>query len=114
MVSLSAPFTHGGSRDALFGPGGDAALLRAASVETRVTEATPPIFLTHASDDGLVPIANSVALYRAMLEKGREAEFHGFDKGGHGFGARLPESVPASVWPKLFAAYGQRIGVLPA
>lgn len=114
VVSLSAPFTHGGSRDALFGPGADAALLRAASVETRVTDATPPIFLAHASDDGLVPIGNSIALYQAMLEKGRETEFHGFDKGGHGFGARLPESVPASVWPKLFAAYGQRIGVLPA
>ncbi len=114
VVSLSAPFTHGGSRDALFGPGADAALLRAASVETRVSEATPPIFLAHASDDGLVPIANSIALYQAMLEKGRKTEFHGFDKGGHGFGARLPESVPASVWPKLFAAYGQRIGMLPA
>ena len=114
VVSLSAPFTHGGSRDALFGPGADAALLRAASVETRVTEATPPIFLAHASDDGLVPIGNSIALYQAMLEKGRETEFHGFDKGGHGFGARLPKTVPASAWPDLFAAYAQRIGVLPA
>lgn len=114
VVSLSAPFTHGGSRDALFGPGADAALLRAASVETRVTEATPPIFLAHASDDGLVPIGNSIALYQAMLEKGRETEFHGFDKGGHGFGARLPKTVPAWVWPELFAAYAQRIGVLPA
>jgi acetyl esterase/lipase len=114
VVSLSAPFTHGGSRDALFGTGADAVLLRAASVETRVTEATPPIFLAHASDDGLVPIGNSVALYQAMLEKGRETEFHGFDKGGHGFGARLPKTVPASVWPDLFAAYAQRIGVLPA
>ena len=114
VVSLSAPFTHGGSRDALFGPGADAALLRAASVETRVTAATPPIFLAHASDDGLVPIGNSIALYQAMLEKGRETEFHGFDKGGHGFGARLPKMVPASVWPDLFAAYAQRIGVLPA
>lgn len=114
VVSLSAPYTHGGSRDALFGPGADAALLRAASVETRVTEATPPIFLAHASDDGLVPIGNSIALFQAMLEKGRETEFHGFDKGGHGFGARLPKSVPASAWPELFAAYAQRIGVLPA
>jgi acetyl esterase/lipase len=114
VVSLSAPYTHGGSRDALFGPGADAALLRAASVETRVTETTPPIFLAHASDDGLVPIANSIALYQAMLAQQRETEFHGFDKGGHGFGARLPKSVPASAWPELFAAYARRIGVLPA
>lgn len=114
VVSLSAPYTHGGSRDALFGTSADTALLRAASVETRVTVETPPMFLAHASDDGLVPIGNSIALYQAMLEKGRETEFHGFDKGGHGFGARLPKTVPASAWPDLFAAYAQRIGVLPA
>ena len=114
VVSLAAPFTHGGSRDALLGPNADEAQRRAASVETRVTAETPPIFLVHASDDGLVPIANSIALYQAMLAQQRETEFHGFDKGGHGFGVRLPKSVPASAWPTLFAAYAQRLGMLPA
>ena len=114
VVSLSAPFTHGGSRDALLGPDANEALRRTASVETRVTATTPPIFLAHASDDGLVPIANSIALYQAMLGQQRETEFHGFDKGGHGFGVRLPKTVPASAWPDLFAAYAKRLGVLPA
>lgn len=114
VVSLAAPFTHGGSRDALLGQDADEAQRRAGSVETRVTATTPPIFLAHASDDGLVPIANSMALYQALLAQQRETEFHGFDKGGHGFGARLPKTVPASAWPDLFAAYAQRIGVLPA
>jgi acetyl esterase/lipase len=114
VVSMSAPFTHAGSRDALFGPNADPARLRAASVETRVTAATPPVFLAHASDDGLVPIANSLALYQAMLATKRDSEFHGFDKGGHGFGARLPKNVPASAWPDLFAAYAGRVGMLPA
>jgi acetyl esterase/lipase len=114
VVSMAAPFTHAGSRDNLFGPDADPASLRAGSVETRVGATTPPIFLTHASDDGLVPIANSIALYQAMLEQRRETEFHGFDKGGHGFGARLPKTVPVSIWPTLFAAYARRQGVLPA
>lgn len=114
VVSLSAPFTHAGSRDNLFGPGADPAAVRSASVETRVSGDTPPIFLTHASDDGLVLIENSLALYTAMLASKRPAELHAFDKGGHGFGARLPKTVPASQWPTLFAAYARSQGVLPA
>lgn len=114
VVSLAAPFTHGGSRDMLFGPAQNEAALQAASVETRVTADTPPIFLTHASDDGLVPIANSIALYQAMLDAKRPAELHAFDQGGHGFGVRLPNTVPASAWPSLFTAYAKRSGVFPA
>lgn len=114
VVSLSAPFTHGGSRDALFGASSTEAERRAASVEMGVTADTPPTFLVHASDDGLVPIQNSIALYEALLAAGRPAELHGFDQGGHGFGARLAKSVPASIWPTLFAAFAARHGVLPA
>ncbi|MDE0878101.1 MAG: alpha/beta hydrolase [Sphingomonas bacterium] len=114
VVSLSAPFTHVGSRDALLGLMSTEAQRREYSVEMRVTDDTPPIFLTHASDDGLVPIANSIALYQAILDQHREGELHAFDKGGHGFGARLDKNVPASVWPTLFADYARRVGVLPA
>lgn len=114
VVSMAAPFTHGGSRDNLFGTGADPKALAAASVENRVTATTSPIFLTHASDDGLVPIANSIALYQAMLAAKRPAELHAFDQGGHGFGVRLAKTVPASAWPVLFAAYARRCGVLQA
>ena len=44
----------------------------------------------------------------------RPAELHAFDQGGHGFGVRLPKTVPASAWPVLFAAYARRSGVLAA
>lgn len=113
VVSMDAPFTHAGSRDNLLGANADQASRRRASVELHVGATTPPIFLTHASDDGLVPIANSLALYQAMLNQRRETEFHGFDKGGHGFGARLPKTVPASAWPTLFTAFARRLNVLP-
>ncbi len=112
VVSMAAPFTHLGSRDQLFGTGADPKALDAASVEKRVTADTPPIFLTHASDDGLVPIENSIALYQALLAAKRPGELHAFDQGGHGFGARLPKTVPASAWPMLFAAYARRLGLL--
>ncbi len=114
VVSMAAPVTHAGSRDALLGPEAGEAQRRAASVETRVTADTPPLFLAHASDDGLVPVANSLALYQAMLDRRRDAELHAFDRGGHGFGVRLPKATPAAAWPTLFAAYAARLGVFPA
>ncbi|WP_416194296.1 alpha/beta hydrolase [Sphingomonas mollis] len=114
VVSLSASFTHGGSRDNLLGAGADDAARKRASVELGVTETTPPIFLAHSSDDGTVPIQNSLALYQAMLAAGRPAELHAFDQGGHGFGVRLAADKPASIWPTLFAAYGARQGVFRA
>lgn len=114
VVSLSEPFTHAGSRDNLLGTPSDDSARRHASVERGVDAQTPPVFLAHASDDDLVPIANSLALYQALLAAGRPAELHAFDKGGHGFGVRLPGTTPASAWPQLFAAYATRCGVFPA
>ena len=111
VVTLAQSFVHAGSRDALLGPNSGMAERKTASVENRVAENTPPVFLAAASDDGLVPIANSVAMYGAMLERGRPVEFHGFDKGGHGFGARLPADVPGHAWPDLFYAHGRRHGI---
>ena len=111
VVSLQAPFTHGGSRDNLLGADASVDARRTASVETRVTAATPPVFLAHSSDDGTVPIANSLALYQALLDARRPAELHAFDEGGHGFGIRLPKGTPAAGWPDLFHAYGAQKGV---
>lgn len=114
VLSMDPAITHGGSRDNLFGPVQNPEALRSASVDLRVTADTPPVFLSHASDDGLVPIANSLVLYQAMLAARRPAELHAFDQGGHGFGVRAPKSVPISAWPMLFAAYARRTGVFPA
>ena len=114
VVSMEAGFTHGGSRDNLLGADAPAALRSAASVETRVTAETPPIFLAHAADDGLVPPGNSLALHAAMLAAGRPCEMHMFDEAGHGFGVRLPREVPTAHWPDLFHTYGVRKGVFAA
>jgi acetyl esterase/lipase len=111
VVSMEAPFTHGGSRDTLLGKGASVALRHAASVEARVTKDTPPTFIVHAGDDGLVPVANSLAFYTALNAAKVSAELHIFDEGGHGFGARLPKTMTASAWPALFYAYGVRKAV---
>lgn len=114
VVTMIAGVTHPDSRANLLGPDPTAAAIGATSVEARVDAATPPVFLAHARDDDVVPIANSELMRRAMLAAGRPVAFHRFDAGGHGFGARLPRSMPASRWPELFAAWARANGVLPA
>lgn len=113
VVSMDASFSHGGSRDNLLGTGAPEVQRRAFSLERRVTAATPPTFIVHASDDGLVPVANSLALYGALLDAKRPAELHVFDEGGHGFGARLPKTIPTAIWPSLFSTFAARKGVFP-
>jgi acetyl esterase/lipase len=114
VVLLAGPQAHGGSRDNLLGKDAPEALRRSHSVEQRVDADTPPLFLVHAEDDGTVPVANSIALYQAMLDHKRPAEMHLFDEGGHGFGARLPAAMPGAEWPRLLARFAARKGVLPA
>lgn len=114
VVTLAGPGTHVGSRDNLLGKDAPEALRRSHSVDQRIDADTPPLFLVHAEDDGTVPVANSLDLYRAMLDHKRPAEMHVFDEGGHGFGTRLPAATPAADWPRLFARYAARKGVFPA
>jgi acetyl esterase/lipase len=113
VVTLAGAAAHGGSRDNLLGPDAPDGAREHRSVERRVDAETPPLFLIHASDDGVVPVANSIALYQAMLDHKRPAEMHLFDEGGHGFGVRLPQAMPAAIWPRLFARFAARKGVFP-
>ena len=111
VVSLSAPFTHGGSRDKLLEADAPDAVRRRFSVELAVGRDTPPTFLVHAGDDGLVPVANSLALYAALHAHEVPAELHVFAEGGHGFGARLAPEKPGSHWPEFLTAFARRRAV---
>lgn len=113
VVTLEKPTTHQGSRDNLLGKDAPEALRHSHSVDQRVDADTPPLFLVHAEDDGTVPVANSLDLYKAMLDHKRPCEMHLFDQGGHGFGARLPADMPGSEWPRLLARFAARKGVFP-
>src|SRR5262249_1038886 len=65
---------------------------------------TPPVLLTHASDDkqsygGSVP-ENSVSMYLALKRAGIPAELHMYASGDHGYGVRQNDKLPSS-WPGL-------------
>lgn len=103
---------HVPSRAALLGANPLAAECDAYSLERNVPPDAPPTFLCCASDDPVVPPANSLAMYRAALEAGVKAELHMFQKGGHGFALRLPESAPAARWPELMLSFARFNGLL--
>lgn len=109
-VATFQSFTHGDSRDHLLGANAPPALLAARSPERHVNAATPPSFVVHAFDDGLVPVDNSLAWIAAAKAAKAPVEAHLLAEGGHGFGLHLPPSNPGSRWPDLFALWMRRHG----
>lgn len=86
VVSLTAPFSHFGSRDNLLGVPCDPEAAVNLSIEKAVTPETPPAFIVHAQNDGAVPVANALALTAALTEQDVKAALHIYPEGGHGFG----------------------------
>lgn len=83
------------------------------SLERKVRPCAPPCFLWTTSADELVPVQNSVLLYRALISAGVSAEFHAFEKGSHGMAdcsaetARIPMGIAghARHWLELSAEF---------
>ncbi len=86
VISLDAPFTHGGSKTNLLGKDPDPKLVASLSNDTQVTAETPPTFLVHSTEDTAVPPENSIAFYAALRKAKVPAEMHIYEKGPHGLG----------------------------
>ncbi len=86
VISFDSSITHKGSRNNLVGtqPSKEKELFF--SNDTQVTPSTPPSFLVHASDDGAVPVENSIRYYQSCVKNKVPVEMHLYPKGGHGFG----------------------------
>lgn len=101
-VITSGTYAHQGSFQARYGlsiyekaENGDAdaqELLHHASLETQVTDTTPPCFLWHTATDGLVPMQNSLLFAAALAKENIPMAIHIFSKGNHGL------SVANSEW----------------
>jgi acetyl esterase/lipase len=110
VITMSAG-SHTGSRKALLHAGETKESVERYSCEKAVTATTPPSFICYALDDTTVPaIANSLAMYQALVAATIPVEMHGFQEGGHGFGIRLAQGKPCAVWPDLFVAWARRNG----
>lgn len=91
-------YTHLGSRQMLLGDRWEEeALVRRYSMEEHVTEDTPPAFLWHTAQDGLVPVQNSLLLAKALADHGVSFELHVYPWGEHGMGL-AQENAQAGAW----------------
>jgi acetyl esterase/lipase len=86
------PVAHAYSRENLVGKTPTPEQIELYSNEKQVTANTPPTFLVHAGDDGVVPVQNSLLFYDALLKNKVKAEMHIFQAGGHGFGLNNSKS----------------------
>lgn len=93
VITMQNQLTHMGSRISLLGMEPSKEKVELFSNELHVTKETPPTYLTHTGDDGLVDVNNSIVFYQALQKNGVDAELHLFPKGNHGFTQRLPVNV---------------------
>jgi acetyl esterase/lipase len=77
-----------------------------------IPPATPPVFLTHASDDSESEVAHTVIMYLALQRAGILAEMHIFASGEHDYGVRQNDNLPSS-WPDLCLKWLRSINLLP-
>ena len=75
-----------------------------------VTENSPPAFMAVTWDDKFRG-AQSALLFARLKEHGVPAEFHGYAKGGHGYGIRKSDN-PVSKWHHQLEAWLQSSGFL--
>ena len=80
------------------------------SLEKQVTPATPPTFIWHTGEDGIVPIENSLLFAQSLRKNNVPFELHLFPKGGHGLSLATLETAAGgeygieetvTVWPEL-------------
>ena len=108
VATMADPFAHAGSREKLLGPSPTPDQIAAWSLERMHWAGVSPTILIHALDDTNVPPENTLQLLARLRAEGVLTEVHLFQEGGHGFGIRLIEGKPASVWPELVLAFGRR------
>ncbi|MFD0990153.1 prolyl oligopeptidase family serine peptidase [Mariniflexile jejuense] len=98
VISMEDGITHKGSKENLLGKNPSNTVIEKYSNEKQVSKNTPPTILVHATDDGAVPVENSINYYLALKENKVPAEMHIYENGGHGFG--LGRFGTHLNWPK--------------
>lgn len=111
VQTLDPAHAYEGAAPSLFGRKPTEAEIRTWSPDLNVTATATPTFLTHAEDDGLVPVANTTRLRDALVAQKITVETHLFARGGHGFGTRMDPGGPGGLWLPLFLnfAHGQKL-----
>lgn len=73
------------------------------SLQNHVSKCTPPTFIWHTSQDGLIKPSNSLKFADKLMENDVPYELHIFSKGGHGvsLGTKLTACSPWDIEPAV-------------
>lgn len=85
VISMQNSLTHPDSRKKLLGENPAQESIDNFSNEMQVDGDTPPAYLTHAADDKLVDVDNSIAYFEALRHHKIPVELHIYPVGDHGF-----------------------------
>ncbi|HEY9125171.1 MAG TPA: alpha/beta hydrolase [Bacteroidales bacterium] len=85
VISMQDSLTHRDSRNCLLGKNPSKQMIDLYSNELQVTANTPPAYLTHAGDDKLVDVDNSIVYFEKLRHLKVPVEMHIYQKGDHGF-----------------------------
>lgn len=108
VISMSDKLAHQGSRENLLGSYPADKQVTDFSSDRQVTASTPPTWLTHAGDDMVVDVDNSIVFYESLRHHNIPAEMHLYPKGGHGFVLQMPAEEwlgPLFTWMKKMRVY---------
>ena len=101
VISMQDSLTHRDSRNNLLGKTPSRELTDQYSNELQVTTNAPPTYITHAADDNVVDVDNSVRYFEALRHNKVPVEMHIYPGGGHGFIFRQPDWIdPLLLWMK--------------
>ncbi|WP_448702387.1 alpha/beta hydrolase [Mucilaginibacter sp. AW1-3] len=103
VISMQDSLTHIDSRINLLGKHPSKSVIDLFSNELQVDHNTPPTYITHAGDDKLVDVDNSIVFYERLRHNNVSAQLMLYPKGGHGFVLGLPAEVwldPIYQWIK--------------
>jgi acetyl esterase/lipase len=88
VITMREDITHQSSRDFLLGKAAAEELVATYSNELRVKSDTPQAFLVHSNDDEVVPVANALNYYEALIAHQVPVQLLLLPDGGHGYGMR--------------------------
>jgi len=101
VISMQDSLTHPGSRKNLLGDKPLKEIVDKFSNELQVTANTPPAYITHAGDDTVVDVDNSIIYYEQLRHQDVPVEMHIYPKGNHGFVLFQPTEewmIPVFKW----------------
>ena len=102
VISVGPEFGHVGSGMELLGKERYEAEHGAFDLQHKVTDATPPVFLWHTSDDSCVNVKNSLVFCESLRDHGVPFELHIYPHGPHGL-ALAEDREDIRAWSGLAA-----------